>query len=117
MNYSSLHITTNFHIIKTWVEERGGKPAKNLSSNSELTSLSIFYPGEEKEHFEFVSWTDFFDEFANANLAFMFQVDVNDIEHSMFYKFVRREDYVDEINLEEEEEDVVFCEHCGALQM
>jgi hypothetical protein len=105
MNYSSLHITTNFHIIKKWVEERGGKPARIRTNVSELTGLRIFYPQIAEPGLEQITWNQFFDVFAEDNLAFMYQANVDEHNQSTFYKLVRREDYVDELVQEEKEED------------
>ena len=118
MNHSSLHITTNFHIIKKWVEKRGGKPGKLRSiEGEEINLLGILYSSLAQNEFDIIPWSQFFDEFASLNLAFMYQSDVVTDEQATFYKFVRREDYIDEIVEEENKEDVSLHKELEFLHM
>lgn len=117
MNYSSLHITTNFHIIKKWIEERDGMPARVHGNNKELTTLRVFYPNIDASTMQIIPWSEFFDEFAQLNLAFMYQLDVVVNEHARFYKFVAREDYIDELVEEEDEEDMRITQKIELLHL
>ncbi len=89
------HVTTNHDTIRTWIEERGGKPASVAGTEKRSESagvLRVDFPGYgEDEAFEHLSWKDFFEKFEQADLAFLYQDRTDDGGVSRFNKFVSRE--------------------------
>jgi hypothetical protein len=68
---------TNHQVIKKWVEERGGIPArvKETSEKGEgVGVLRIDFPGYgENESLEHISWEKFFNTFEKKKLAVLLQ--------------------------------------------
>lgn len=87
------NITTDHETIKNWVEERDGKPAKvkTAGNNSSGGILRIDFPGGDEDNLETISWDDFFEEFEENNLAFLYQDETKDGETSRFNKFIDRD--------------------------
>jgi hypothetical protein len=86
-------ITTDHNVIKQWVEERGGKPARIKGTNSENDPglLRIDFPGYAgKESLEGISWDDFFRKFDEKNLAFLYQEKLRSGQESRFFKLISR---------------------------
>lgn len=86
--------TTDHDTIRKWAEERDGKPAKVKSSGGkskdDVGILRIDFPGYSgKESLEEISWEDFFKEFENKKLAFLYQETIQG-EQSRFFKLVSR---------------------------
>lgn len=80
--------TTNRKEIQTWVEERGGNPAKVKGTEV----LRIDYPGYSGEDtLEEITWDEFFETFEASNLAFLYQEETKDGELSRFSKLVSRD--------------------------
>jgi anaerobic selenocysteine-containing dehydrogenase len=81
--------------IQRWAEERGGVPAKIKATGKDEESgvLRIHFPKRSKddEQFEEISWDDFFDNFDENKLDFLYQDEKADGETSTFHKFVERE--------------------------
>lgn len=70
--------TTDHQEIRSWVEERGGKPAavKGTGSGDDPGVLRIDFPdytGEEP--LRQISWEQFFEKFEKERLAFLCQED------------------------------------------
>ena len=87
-------ITTNHEEIQTWVEDRGGHPARVIGSNKGDSGgiLRIDYPGYSgEETLEPISWTEFFEAFEANNLAFLYQDETKDGKESRFSKFIDRD--------------------------
>lgn len=87
-------LTTDHAVIRRWVEERDGSPArvKATGSRDDPGLLRIDFPGYTgKESLERISWDDFFARFEEKNLAFLYQDQVRSGEASRFFKFVQRE--------------------------
>jgi hypothetical protein len=88
-------ITTDHDEIRQWVEERGGHPARVTGTARAGESggglLRIDYPGYSGEdRLEEITWDEFFDQFENAGLAFLYQDTVESGETSRFSKLIDR---------------------------
>ena len=86
--------TIDHETIKTWVEERGGTPAriKGTGDSSGGGVLRIDYPGYSGEDtLEPIEWEEFFEIFDQNNLAFLHQDKTKDGDLSRFSKFVERD--------------------------
>lgn len=87
-------VTTNHDEIKTWVDERGGHPArvKGTGDDDSAGVLRIDYPGfTGKGTLERISWEEFFETFEESNLAFLYQEKTKDGEESRFSKLISRD--------------------------
>jgi hypothetical protein len=87
-------VTTNHEEIKTWVEARGGHPARVRGTGDDESAgvLRIDYPGFSGEDtLEKVTWEEFFETFEESNLAFLYQEETKDGEESRFSKFIDRD--------------------------
>lgn len=92
---SSARRTIDHDVIRTWVEERGGKPArvKQTGSDGDPGILRIDYPGYSGEGtLEAISWDDWFEAFDQNALAFIYQLATADGDQSRFSKLVARTD-------------------------
>lgn len=105
---ASAKTTTNHNIIKKWVEQRGGCPARVKGTGATAGDpglLRIDYPGfSGQDTLEEIEWEEFFDAFEDNQLAFLYQDEPN----SRFSKLIARtgdEDEEDEAEEEEEEYD------------
>lgn len=81
--------------IKKWAEEKGGVPAvvKETSSSDSEGVLRIHFPNnsDSKSELEEISWEDFFKNFEDNNLDFLYQDKNSDGDNSTFHKFVKRD--------------------------
>lgn len=85
--------TTDHEEIRSWVEERGGRPArvKGTAEGKSSGVLVIDYPGYSgEETLEPITWEEFFEGFEENNLAFLYQDETGGKE-SRFSKLVSRE--------------------------
>lgn len=87
---SSSRVTTNREEIKKWVEEREGYPAR-IKSGEGANSLRINFASKNgiDEELEKISWEDFFKEFEERRLAFLYQED-----DGKFFKLLSRDSAV-----------------------
>ena len=87
--------TTNHDMIRRWVEERGGHPARVKSTErgtADVGLLRIDFPGHGRaEDLEEISWEEFFGTFEQEELAFLYQDVTTDGEASRFNKLVSRQ--------------------------
>jgi hypothetical protein len=87
---SSAKTTTDHELIRRWVEERGGHPArvKGTGKASDKTDglLRIDF-AEPTEGLERITWYDFFQAFEENKLALLYQ----DERDSRFVKLVGRD--------------------------
>src|SRR3954469_269298 len=87
--------TTDHKKIQKWVEERGGHPARvkgTEDKKGEGGLLRIDYPGYSGAgKLEEISWDEFFEEFDDSDLEFLYQEKTADGEESRFSKLVSRE--------------------------
>ena len=87
-------VTTNHEEIQTWVEDRGGHPARVIGTDKGDSGgiLRIDYPGYSgEETLEPISWAEFFEAFEENNLAFLYQEETKDGAESRFSKLIERE--------------------------
>lgn len=87
-------VTVDHEKIRTWVEERGGTPArvKNTAKGKSGGLLRIDYPGFSGEDtLEPITWDEFFAAFEENNLAFLYQEETSGGEESRFSKLIDRD--------------------------
>lgn len=87
-------ITTDHEEIKTWVEERDGKPGvmRTTEHSEQPPALVIDFPGHTgEESVEEITWEEFFGRFESEGLAFVYKDDTAGGERSTFSKIVTRE--------------------------
>ncbi len=87
-------VTTDHEEIRSWVEERGGNPARVKSTDKGKSSglLRIDYPGFSGEDtLEEITWEEFFNAFDDNNLAFLYQEETKDGKESRFSKLIDRD--------------------------
>ncbi|HSN99035.1 MAG TPA: hypothetical protein VLS89_12140 [Candidatus Nanopelagicales bacterium] len=97
--------TIDHDFIRSWVEERGGKPShvKGRGGRGDPGILRIDFPGFSGEGtLEEISWDEWFKAFDENNLAFLFQETTSQGQESRFNKLVSR-DSVDEKDVYEGE--------------
>jgi hypothetical protein len=83
--------TTDHDEIRSWVEERGGRPAsvRETGGKGDPGILRIDF-GDEDEGLQEISWEQFFDAFDENGLAFLYQEETSEGAESRFNKFVSR---------------------------
>lgn len=84
------HKTTDHRYIKSWAAARGGIPTR-LRMNDRDTDqigLHIHFPKvqENSDHLQRLTWQTFFDIFTNAQLALLYDDDMD----SNYHEFVQR---------------------------
>jgi hypothetical protein len=87
-------VTTDHQVIKRWVEERDGSPARVKDTDNGTSSgvLRIDYPGYSgEESLETITWDEFFEAFEENNLAFLYQDETKDGKKSRFSKLIDRD--------------------------
>jgi hypothetical protein len=92
---SDAKTTTNHHEIKSWVEERGGHPARVKGTDNKGGSgvLVIDYPGfSGTQTLAPISWDEFFKGFEENKLAFLYQDETSAGGESRFSKLVYRDE-------------------------
>jgi hypothetical protein len=84
--------TTDHETIRSWVEERDGKPASvRGTGDGDAGVLRIDFPGGAGEdELEHISWDEWFEKFDQNNLAFLYQEEKKSGEGSTFFKLVNR---------------------------
>jgi hypothetical protein len=90
---ASAQTTTDHDLIRSWVEKRGGRPARVADSGPGKAAgrkgsagiLRIDF-AEPDETLQQISWEEFFRTFEQQKLAFLYQ----DESNSRFVKFVER---------------------------
>jgi hypothetical protein len=83
-------ITTNHNFIEGWVEERGGKPAVDVERSNDKIVLAIDFDKKAKENLKHVSWDEFFEDFDDERMAFLFQEEKLDGGISKYYRLINR---------------------------
>jgi hypothetical protein len=83
--------TTDHKEIKSWVEARGGRPARvrGTGGGDDIGLLRIDF-GDPDPSLEEISWDEFFEEFEKNKLAFLYQEKTTDGQESRFFKFIKR---------------------------
>lgn len=85
--------TTDHDTIRSWVEERGGRPArvKGTGSDGDAGLLRIDFPGRgDDDALEEIDWDAFFQAFEDNDLAFLYQEETKEGDESRFSKLVSR---------------------------
>ncbi len=105
--------TTNHELIRSWAENRGGKPAKAPPGEEEnINLLRIKFSDEEKD-FKETSWEEFLYIFEDKDLIFLYQDELEEVKNNHFHKFAPRHEYLspnDALLPEEEEEWIIEAE-------
>jgi hypothetical protein len=86
--------TIDHALIKRWVDERGGHPArvKGTDVRDESGVLLIDYPGYSgTQTIEAISWDEFFKGFEENQLAFCYEDEKKAGSQSRFSKLVNRD--------------------------
>ncbi len=89
--------TTDHEVIRRWVEERQGHPARvrDTGGKNDAGLLRIDFdepnPDDRDARLEPIEWDDFFKKFDDSGLAFLYQDTLKSGEQSRFFKFVQRE--------------------------
>jgi hypothetical protein len=86
---SEAKLTTDHEAIRSWVEKRGGHPAR-VSTGGPGGILRIDF-GAPEERLEPISWDDFFQIFDENKLAFLHQETTESGGQSRFNKFIDRD--------------------------
>lgn len=82
---------TNHDEIRSWAEERGGRPARVKSTAGKGGGGVLRFDFQEPdEQLETISWDDFFEIFDDNDLALLEQDETKSGETSRFFKFVNR---------------------------
>jgi hypothetical protein len=82
-------VTTNHEEIRQWVEEHDGRPAAvpGHTDRGSSRAVKIYFPDQYlSDPIEEISWDEFFNQFEEKDLAFMYQDD----EDSRFFRIVER---------------------------
>ncbi len=93
---SSSKTTKDHDEIRSWAEERGGKPAHvaGTDSKEDIGILRIEFPGAPASNdskLEEISWDQFFEKFDERGLALLYQEETAAGERSNFNKLVSSE--------------------------
>lgn len=86
---SSSDVTQDHQKIKSWITERGGKPAVvdgTQENESGAGLLRVKFDDNQDELVE-LDWEDFFETFDERGLSFLYQ---NEPKDSRFFKFVEQ---------------------------
>jgi hypothetical protein len=83
--------TTDHDEIRTWVEERGGKPARveGTGDDGDPGVLRIDFAGDD-DALEEIPWDAWLRAFEENDLAFVYHEETADGEPSRFTKLVSR---------------------------
>ena len=87
---SDTNKTTDHNKIKEWVSAHDGVPTviEDTDSGNSAGVLRIHFPKASSDNkFKEISWEEFFKQFEDNDLAFLYQ----DKDDSTFHKFVSRE--------------------------
>jgi len=90
---ASSQTTTDHDQIRSWAEQRKGKPAmvKGTDDKNGSGILRIDFPGYSgKDTLEEISWEDFFKKFDDSKLEFLYQDKTSTGKESRFNKFVSK---------------------------
>jgi hypothetical protein len=82
---------TDHDEIRTWAEQRGGRPARvKATAGKGGGGVLRFDFGEKDEALEEISWEEFFNIFEESGLALLEQEETSSGKPSRFSKFVNR---------------------------
>jgi hypothetical protein len=80
---------TDHQAIRSWAEERGGRPARVEGSKGDGGILRFDF-GDKDEGLQEISWEEFFAIFEDRKLALLEQDETSQGKTSRFSKFVSR---------------------------
>jgi hypothetical protein len=87
--------TTDWKVIRRWVEERGGRPAvaktRSRGDYAAAPPRIDFAQYRSAGILQRLSWEDFFRKFEEKRLAFVYQERTPTGEVSRFFRFVSRD--------------------------
>ena len=91
----SSNTTTDHDTIKTWAEDRGGKPAavEATDDKGDTGMIRLMFPDSkdsESDNLTEISWDTWFEKFDEAGLALLYQEETADGAKSSFNKLVSR---------------------------
>ena len=82
---------TSHDEVRTWAEERGGRPARvKTTAGKGGGGVLRFDFGEKDQALEEISWDEFFEIFDDNELALLEQEETKSGQISRFSKFVNR---------------------------
>ena len=87
---SEAKTTTDHDEIRSWIEEREGRPSIVRTKGGKGGVLRVDF-GEPDEALEPVEWEEFFQVFDESKLAFLHQDETGAGKTSRFNKFVSRD--------------------------
>src|SRR3954471_4683583 len=98
---ASAEATIDHEVIRKWAEERGGKPAtviRTESKDGDPGILRIDFPGYSGAGtLEEISWDQFFEKFEEKKLAMLFQERTSNGRRSRFNKLVSRDNVTEDV--------------------
>lgn len=83
--------TTDHETIRTWVEQRGSRPARVNEPAGDSASLAIIPKGKADDSLAPISWDEFFTIFEDEDVAFAYQTEKADANAKWFCQFVTRD--------------------------
>lgn len=86
--------TTDHATIKKWASDRDGVPAKvkGIGNSDDEGILRIHFPAHsDSDDLQEIDWEDFFQEFDEKGLSFLYQDEKESGEQSTFHKFLKRQ--------------------------
>lgn len=84
---SQAKITRNHDVIRRWAEERGGKPSAAADTMSPRDALKLDFDPKDRGP-DVLTWGEFFEEFDEAELTFLYEDRTEDGKKSRFHKFL-----------------------------
>ena len=90
------HTTMDHDEIRSWAEERGGKPScvRGTGKKGDIGLMRIEFPGAPNandDQLEEISWEDFFEKFDERGLALVYQAETAEGQKSNFNKIITAE--------------------------
>jgi hypothetical protein len=84
--------TTDHDQIRRWVEARDGTPAavRATEAGDDPGVIRIRFSEESADDLDAIEWSEFFEKFEEAGLAFLYQNQTAGGGTSRFHKFVKR---------------------------
>jgi hypothetical protein len=88
-----LRMTVDHAQIQEWVEERGGRPAifnGEVIEDQDGVLRIDFHEHTAGQTLEPISWQEFFEQFEQQGLAFVYQDETSGDVPSRYFRFTRR---------------------------
>jgi hypothetical protein len=86
---SQAKTTQDHDTIRQWAEARGGKPSAvaDTTSPSDPGILRLDFDPKDKA-LDILTWGEFFEQFDEAALSFLYQDETDEGKKSRFHKFI-----------------------------